>query len=185
MLKPLLFLCFICNTFTNIKDFKQQIQIATSKEKSTYSCEDLRLKAVDDFTNIKVLEFAPAYIDKKKHALAINAAKHKDVFAAATTSFTGKTGIYNLTINTLTEIDGESIYKVFINDILIGIFKNPSSTKDYAPASKTFTNISVKNNDSIRVEFNSHTNGHIPEGDSTAYSRGRWTSLDFNCNKKH
>ena len=95
--------------------------------------------------------------------------------------FQAVTGKYNITLNTLSELDGESSYRVKVNGVLAGTFQNPTTTVDYAPASKTFNNIDVKNGDVIQVEFNSHTNGKIPENGGTAFSRGRWTSLVFKC----
>lgn len=34
-------------------------------------------------------------------------------------------------------------------------------------------------NDEIAIESNSHTNGLIPEGDGTAWARGRWSELSI------
>lgn len=145
------------------------------------TCADITLGAIANFTTLSVSGFSPAYVDNARNALAIDAAQYKDKFAAATTTFTGVTGNYNITIHTLSELDGESSYKVKVNGVQVGTFQNPSTTVDYSPASKTFNNIAVKNGDLIQVEFNSHTNGKIPENGGTAFSRGRWTSLAFKC----
>ncbi|WP_040396291.1 CBM96 family carbohydrate-binding protein [Aquimarina agarilytica] len=145
------------------------------------SCNKVTLQAIDDFSNLNISGFSPAYKDNARKAIAINAAQHKDKFAAAETSFTGETGTYNVKLNTLAELDGESTYRLNINGKLIGTYKNPETTTDYAPAGKTFNNISVKKGDKIRVEFSSHTNGKIPENGGTAFSRGRWTGIEFIC----
>jgi hypothetical protein len=145
------------------------------------TCTDVTLGAIAKFTTISISGFSPAYKDNARNALAIDAALYKEKFAAASTSFTGTTGKYDITINTLTELDGESTYRVKVSGVEIGTFKNPTTTVDYKPASKTFTNVSVKKGDVIQVEFNSHTNGKVPEAGGTALSRGRWTSLAFKC----
>lgn len=139
------------------------------------------LNALSDFTNLSVSGFSPAYADNTRNALAIDAAKYKDSFAAAETVFEGDTDTYDITLNTLTELDGESSYTLSINGTVVGTYKNPTTTTDYLPSSKLFEGISVRKGDIVRVTFNSHTNGKIPEGNGTAYSRGRWTSLNFKC----
>lgn len=142
---------------------------------------NLDLNAISDFTNINVSGFSPAYVDNDRNALAINAAQYKDKFAAAQTTFNGETGNYDITINTLTEVDGESEYKVTVDGTIIGTYQNPESAIDYVAAGTTFKNIAIEKGAEIRVEFSSHTNGKIAEGSGTAYSRGRWTSLRFEC----
>ncbi len=144
-------------------------------------CSDLTLNAVD-FPTTQITGFSPAYIDIPRSAMAINAAQHKDKFAAVAQAFSGEDGTYDITITTLTEIDGESTYSVKVGGVLVGTYENPSTTVDYAPSTKTWTGVPVQNGDLIQVEFSSHTNGQIPEEGGTAYSRGRWTQLEFVCN---
>lgn len=139
------------------------------------------LSAISDFTNTNVSGFSPAYVDDARNALAIDAAKYKNSYAAAETIFGGDTEVYDITLNTLTELDGESSYTLSVNGTVVGTYKNPTTTTDYLPSSKLFEGIRVQNGDLIRVTFNSHTNGKIPEGNGTAFSRGRWTSLNFKC----
>ncbi|WP_298313472.1 carbohydrate-binding protein [uncultured Aquimarina sp.] len=144
-------------------------------------CGTISMQAISDFPTIAVTGFSPAYRDNARNALAINASQYKDKYAAAESTFNGEDGTYDIKLTTLTEIDGESTYKVSIGGAAIGEFTNPTTTTDYTQSGTTFTGIQVKKGDRIRVEFNSHTNGTIPEGNSTAYSRGRWTALDFIC----
>jgi hypothetical protein len=144
-------------------------------------CQNVILEAINNFTNINVTGFSPAYKDNARNALAIDASQYKDKFAAANTTFKGENGNYNITIKTLTELDGESNYVVKVAGKTVGTFKNPTTTTDYVPAKKTFNNIAVKNGDLIQVEFDSNTNGKVPENGGTAFSRGRWTSLDLEC----
>jgi len=121
--------------------------------------------------------FAPAYKDGGHNALAINPDSYKDKFAAAETTFTGKSGTYNITLTTLAETDGESTYKLLIDDRRIGQFTNPKTSQDYRQTLKTWNNVLVEKGAKIRVEFNSATNSQARQGSRKAYSRGRWTTL--------
>jgi len=148
--------------------------------KKDYICgEVFELEAVKDFSILYVDGYAPAYIDGAHNALAINAENYKDEFAAAQTFYKGPSGLYSISLTTLTELDGESIYKLWVNKELVGEFQNPKTSKDYEEAKETWSNITLKYGDTIQVDFNSHTNGDIQEGDGTAYSRGRWTKLSL------
>lgn len=151
-----------------------------------YPCgDDLILSSMTDFPDYHVTGFRPAYKDNNNQVLAIDAAQYKDEYAAAVTSSELPSGIYNITITTLTELDGESTYRLVVNGRFIGSFTNPETETDYAPFTHTWENVELKTGDQIQVEFNSHTNGKIPEGNITAYSRGRWTQLAFTpmCNQ--
>jgi fibronectin type 3 domain-containing protein len=138
------------------------------------------IKAVD-FTNITVSGATPYYVDAARDALAINAATiaNRDSWAAATTIWNGGEGIFDLTLTTLGELDGESPYRIKINGIVIGEYTNQSTNTDYALQTASFKNITLANGDIIRIESQAVTNGAIPEGTGTAYSRGRWRSLEI------
>lgn len=139
----------------------------------TDSYTGIRLRAVQDFTDVS----NQAYKDMNHKALAVNAAQHKDVFATAKTAFNGPTETYNITLNTLTETDGESAYELLVNDTSVGTYTNPPTTTDYAKSSTTWQNVKLKKGDTLKVRFNSVSNKKKPEGDSFGYSRGRWTDL--------
>ncbi len=141
------------------------------------NCNQTDFVAIEDFTQIEVDGFAPAYIDSKNECLAINAARYKDQYAAAELQYTGPPGEYDFRINTLAETDGESTYKLFINGSEAGSFTNPKTIKDYQKVFHVWENIVVNTGDILRVTFNSASNQQVPEGDGYAYSRGRWTSL--------
>ncbi|WP_282079954.1 DUF7594 domain-containing protein [Aquimarina algiphila] len=145
------------------------------------NCGTVAMKSTSDFPTLSVTGFSPAYKDNVRNAVAIDASQYKDKFAAAESTFDGETGKYDIKLTTLTEIDGESTYRISVDGVRIGEFKNPTTTTDYAESGTTFKDIEVKKGAKIRVEFNSHTNGNIPEGNGTAFSRGRWTALDFIC----
>lgn len=140
---------------------------------------DYLFKAIEDFSPVKEDGFGSVYIDKGRSAIAVNAAKEelRKIWSAASMKFTGKSGTYTLTLKTLTETDGESTYRVFISDNRVGNYSNPGSVIDYSPSYATFENVEINKGDTIRIECKPDTNGLIPEGDGTAWSRGRWQSL--------
>ncbi len=137
-------------------------------------------KAVDDFEDI-TSGVVPYYKDEARKALAINAAieLNRGKFASAAVTFPGNQNYYDIELTTLAEFDGECTYRVLVNDKVVGTFINTSVHKDddYKPIKAVFRNIRLSANDKITVESDSHTNGLIPEGDGTAWARGRWTEL--------
>lgn len=135
------------------------------------------LNAISDFKVTESDGFAPGYKDQARRAMAINAAVHRNRYAAAETKFKGTAGTYDLVLTTLTETDGESSYRVLVAGKKLGEVKNPEAKHDYEAKTHRFKSIGLKQGDTIRVEFNSHSNGKIPEGDGFAFSRGRWRSV--------
>ena len=156
-------------TFTNFGE--------PAKEKPDPPSDPMVMNALRDFKFVTSGDFVAGYVDKGRKALAINAAQHKDRFAAAEGSFNGNAGTYDLALVALTETDGESSYRVLVNGKQIGQAQNPETTEDYKVARHRFSGIELKTGDTIRVEFNTHSNGKIPEGDAFAFSRGRWRAL--------
>jgi hypothetical protein len=134
------------------------------------------LKAIRDFRYVTAGRFVPAYKDEGHNALAINPGEYKDKFAAAETEFTGKTGVYDITLITMAETDGESTYKLLIGDKLVGQFTNPRTSVDYKTMQKTWKKVTVAKNATIRIEFNTATNSNKKSG-RIPYARGRWISL--------
>ena len=139
--------------------------------------ERLTLSAVKDFKVVQGNGLVPAYVDTSKQALAINAKIYKDVFGAAETVYDGVDGSFAVVLTALTETDGESTYKLFVNDNEIGTAQNPPTDSDYVPAYHSFGNVTLKKGDTIQIRFNSASNGKTPEGTGFAYARGRWTTL--------
>ncbi|MDQ8198947.1 hypothetical protein QEH56_12345 [Pelagicoccus enzymogenes] len=122
----------------------------------------------------------PYYVHNQKGALAINAAKEefRKGFARASKVFEQKRAReFDLTLVTLAETDGESEYRVLLNDKVIGNFKNPETSVDYREVTFTIPDVTLNPQDIISVESNAVTNGKIPEGDGTAFARGRWIGL--------
>jgi len=105
--------------------------------------------------------------------------------AAAQETYTGADAMVYFTINSMQELDGESTFKLKLNGNLIGQFTNPrihgTTTPDYTIYSQQIntTPVAIKAGDVIQVEFNNATNGLVPEGTTTATSRGRWYSIDI------
>ena len=143
----------------------------------TDECDSITLLAIQDFTVGDAAGYVPYYIHTSRDALAVDASKYKGDFALAEHTFKGVPETYNVRITTLSEDDGESYYRLMLNDKLIGEVQNTPDSKNFAEQNHSFNQIELKNGDIIGVAFNAHTNGKIPEGETTAYSRGRWTHL--------
>jgi hypothetical protein len=122
---------------------------------------------------------APYYKDRRQDALAIDASEedYREVFARASTTFTGASGIYDVTITALGEEDGECEYRFLVDGVVVGTAVNQATDTDYELQQHTFTDISIPSGAEISVESNALTNGLIPEGNGTAYARGRWRTL--------
>lgn len=135
------------------------------------------LKAITDFKFTPSGEFVKGYLDENQKAMAINAAVHQGKFAAAECKYTGDPGTYNLVLTSLAETDGESSYRLIVSGQKIGEVKNPATTTDYKVIKHSFKKVELKIDDTIRIEFNTASNGEIPEGDGFAFARGRWQSL--------
>lgn len=158
------------------KDQGIEAPFATAKK------DPYQLSAIRDYSELSVAGFVKPYIDKNRKAIAINAVKFKNEYAAVNYPFHGESGTYNLELRTLAELDGESKYRIAINgQLLEGTKTNPrifgTGIADYAPAIHVWKTVKLEKGDVIRVECSSETNGKIPEGDITAYSRGRFTGI--------
>lgn len=134
--------------------------------------------AMDDFYAVKKEGYAPFYIDSVRSVLAIDAAVYKDDYAVAEVIFDGVNGNYSIVFTSMTEIDGESTYRLLVNGILINEFQNPESETDFDLIAHTIKSLELKNGDAIQIEFKPHSNGKIPEDGAFAYARGRWKSIE-------
>ncbi len=146
----------------------------------TANAQSYTYEAITDFPVINASPI-PYYRDTggSRNVLAINAEveAYRDAFATATLSFEGESGVYDLTLNTLGELDGDCEYQVSINGTVIDTVINPSVMVDYTPVQHRFSDITVNNGDTIAVSSKAVSNGKIPEGDAFAFARGRWGSL--------
>ena len=159
--------------------FKDVTEIKRDAGAASAPASPYVLVAMRDFEGVEGSDFVPHYKDEGRKALAINAGRYKDQFAAARAKFQGKSGAYDITLTTLTETDGESIYHLLVGGKPVGAFTNPATNDDYQPAGYTWENVAVKKGDVVQVEFNTASNRKKPEGDRFAYSRGRWTKVAF------
>ncbi|WP_222861326.1 hypothetical protein [Seonamhaeicola marinus] len=155
-----------------------------AKTKTLDANGKFHLDATKDFPIIKIPGYAKPYIDPHRTAMAIDASKHQNVYAASKVRLNAPKGLYYITLTTLNEIDGESSYKLFVDGKLIGEVNNKSSHKDYTPQKHSFRNVRLNATSDIQIAFNSHSNGKVPEGNTFAFSRGRWTKLNFHCVEK-
>ncbi|WP_186826903.1 hypothetical protein [Seonamhaeicola algicola] len=164
-------------------DIKNSVQgIAVTKKLNGEG--KFSLDATKDFPIVSIPGYEKPYLDSYRKALAIDASKHQNTFAASKVELTAPSGLYFITLTTLGEIDGESSYQLFIDGKLIGEAKNRKTDKDYKEQHHSFRNIRLKSTSEILVSFNSHSNEKIPEDDAFAFSRGRWTKLNFHCVEK-
>jgi hypothetical protein len=147
----------------------------------------IRMKAIQDF-HVLTREgmasnrrsYAPFHIEEDLNALAGDDLNFTFHMAAAEGAFPGKSGKYAVSLNTLTERDGECVYNVYVNDERVGLFQqNPPTNEFVAPASLQWTGIEIPSNARIRVESNNWSNLNRHEDNFYEYARGRWTGVDF------
>jgi hypothetical protein len=145
------------------------------------------LVALQAFPETNVGDY-PYYDDDGRNALAIDAGIYRDpdMFAAAQTTFPGETYIYDVVLTTLGEEDGESSFKLFVNDAPVGLtYQNTpvSEADDNTPQTHTWTNVTVETGDTIEIHSNPHSNGLFyddpPANTLPAFARGRWRQVQF------
>ncbi|WP_157971934.1 hypothetical protein [Pleomorphovibrio marinus] len=144
----------------------------------TTHAQDVVIKAID----LKIDEvpgFVPFYKDKGRAALAVNSIQYPDQWAAVQTAFEGPTGVYDLTLATLTEFDGEPSYKIRVQGRLVADYQHLYTGVDFQEDRATWKGVALEQGDILRVEANNASNGLVPEGDGFAYARGRWVQLEF------
>ena len=184
LIKKTYFIFIISSLIVSIGCSNQSIEPSVKVKNKTVSPPIITLNAITDFDEVSTSDrqkYVPSYIDDNTHSRGVNAEFHKDKTANVESSFAGKSGIYTLKLTALTEIDGESLYSINIGPKKLPVKANSVTDKDYNAQLHIWKNIEVIHGEKIQVEFNSHTNGKIPEGESTAYSRGRWTKLELIC----
>ncbi|MBD3390652.1 MAG: hypothetical protein GF418_01390 [Chitinivibrionales bacterium] len=106
--------------------------------------------------------------------LAIN----PEAYTSATTetAFTGDAGTYDVTFHGVGENDGQSLYKVWVDDELIIDYQVPLSGQSFEEGSsynETVTDIAIVDGAIIKVEATVHSS------DGQEYSRGRWRKIVF------
>ncbi len=145
---------------------------------SSLWADTFTFQATTDFTDINAGE-VPYYRHNGVNALAINAAieSYRDRFARATVEFEEASGVYDVTITALGEIDGDGEFRFLLNGEVVGSADNEPVSEDYGEQQHTFENVSITQGSLIGVESIAVSNGLIPEGEAYAYARGRWTRL--------
>ncbi|VGO16669.1 hypothetical protein PDESU_05260 [Pontiella desulfatans] len=145
---------------------------------------DYTYDALTDFPSITGGE-VDYYEDATYDALAIDASvvADREKFARASRTFGGDSGTYQVRITTLTEEDGESTYRLLVNGSVVATYQNPyigeGSVLNMEPNPYVWNDIALENGDTIAIESDTHTNGEIAEGTGTAWSRGRWRTIEL------
>lgn len=161
-----------------IGNFTDQVQVVVKDEGG---CTSSSIGAISDVNILQVAGFAPSYKDEARQAIAVDASQYKGVFGASQYTYTGQSGYYDLGLTTLTELDGESSYRISVGGLLVGEFQNPATDTDYKTYTKTFPYTLIETGDIIQIESSTHSNEKIPEGNGFAFSRGRWKSIQLDC----
>ena len=161
-----------------IGNFTDQVQVTVEDDGN---CVSSSFAAISDVNELEVEGFVPSYKDAARQAIGVDASQYKGVFGASQYTYTGETGYYDLSLTTLTEIDGECSYRLKVDGELIGEFQNPETQTDYQEYTQTFPYTLVRKGDVIQIESNTHSNEKIPEGNGFAYARGRWRSVQLTC----
>jgi hypothetical protein len=159
------------------------VLIITPWVKATPAEGVIHLRAVEAFSPVDEPGFVPPYAetrspDASEHGLAVNTRRFNDKPAAAELVFHGVPGVYDLTLVAVAEEDGESRYALVVNGTPHALKTNPPSPVKRRPFRHTWLGIALQEGDRIRIIFQGHSNGQVPEGDGFAWSRGRWRTLE-------
>lgn len=121
--------------------------------------------------------------DAWRQVLSINAGvpAYRDKFARAEKIYEGETGTFDVTIVTLTEFDGECVYRLLVDGKVVGTFTNPrvGEAGDFKEYRHTWKGVELKSGVKLAVESNTASNDLIPEGDGFAWARGRWSQIEL------
>jgi hypothetical protein len=123
------------------------------------------------------------YKDKDRQALAINAAnpdvRNKMLGASHSIDWLNASANYDITFHYMSEKDGEPRYEFWINDNLVRSTTAVETDLEFEGQVTDWDAITLSPRDVLTIKSNAVTNGKIPEGDGTAYARGRWNKLDL------
>ncbi|WP_218597726.1 DUF5060 domain-containing protein [Polaribacter sp. NJDZ03] len=164
------------------KDWVALIKSTKKEEEGSQEIEQkiISLNAIQDFNLLEKDGFG-YYKDFPNNVLAIEASEvnNRNKFATAIAKFKGVTGVYNFTFVTTAENDGESEYVIKINGTALDTIKNPRVSESFKSIRHQVDAVYLHVNDIIEITSKAVTNGLIPEGNETAWSRGRWNSITF------
>ncbi len=115
--------------------------------------------------------------DKKHNVLFIDSSnkKHQNVYITATQKMKtkGRAKTLEASLVTLSDVAGESEYRVLHNGKLIAQVKNNPATQDYQEQVLPLGEITFKKGDTLDVQAKAMTNGKI----QGQYSRGMWRGV--------
>ena len=139
------------------------------------TAQTITLSAVADFPSITDGE-VPYEVNTENQTLAIDATipEFRELFARASTSFTGPAGNYDITLNTLGEAAGDSRYRVMVNGVIVGAVTNDPVVTGSEEQVHSFTGIFIPPGATLSVESNAVTNGLLSEGEEFSYASGQW-----------
>ncbi|MGL1903518.1 MAG: glycoside hydrolase family 16 protein [Fibrobacterales bacterium] len=141
---------------------------------------DLTLYPLTDFTAVTATGYVPYFEEDNNSAIAVDPDEYPNGVAAASATFTGESGTYDITITTLLENDGEPTYAILVDGMDRGSFTNPTSSGGFTPYTHTWKGVSINKGGTLFIEFNSNSNGDVLMDDGTPdWAKGRWTRLDF------
>lgn len=149
------------------------------------NCDPFTISAIDEFSAVEKEGFSPFYIHRGVNALAVNSEMFENEYAIAEYTFQNKKGEYDIKITTVLEVDGESTYKLFINNKQVAQLINEETEVDFAEKMYDFGQFKLHQGDVIGVAFNNISNEKIIENEGQfAFARGRWKNLIFErvCN---
>lgn len=156
---------------------EQRSEQPSHSESIVYEADTLF--AIQDFEHLEVDGYVPAYRDEDRGAIAINSVEFPGEFGAVETVWRKRSGVYDITIETIPEEDGESTYRFIINGEVKGEFVNPETDSTFGYASHNWNGVEINPGDTIRVVSGTHSNNKIPENGGFAWARGRWSTLIF------
>lgn len=141
-------------------------------------------RAVEDFKPVKGEGVAEYYVEAKmvdpeEHGLAVNPKRFGEGMAGGEMVYAGPEGIFDVELVAVAEEDGESVYELEVGGKKLGERVNPETAEKRRVVRHRWAGVKLKPGDRIRVWFGGRTNGKIPEGDGTAWSRGRWRGLEI------
>jgi len=91
-------------------------------------------------------------------------------------AFTGESCTYNVTFHGVGESDGQSKFKIFVNNTKIGEYTLATSSLSYEFGTQfnfTINDVNIVNGDIIKVE------GITASADGVEWSRARWLKIEF------
>ncbi len=150
-----------------------------ASEKRTFN--KVVLQALNDFDTEFSQSKAKYYHDEQNNAVAINTEDkdQRNGFARAVAIFPGEKGMYNTIFTSIAENGGESKYILKVNGTIRDSFTNPEIDKSFKTLHFNLNTWFLNKGDIIEISSVADTNKRISEKGGTAWSRGRWSQIEF------